>query len=130
MESFTQMADRWISENLPASRVHSVAKEAKYAKEAASASMFDHNPAAWEDDFHNWGLSDCTFRERSFHSIRHLHALFCEWCISTDRVPCRLDTFESLLYSEGFCFADGLVYGLRPAEPQPQRTTNPKGKKQ
>ena len=129
MESFTQMADRFMRENLSRSS-QSGAQKANYAQKGPDGSLANHEPTAWEDDFHSWGLSHCTFQERSFHSIRHLHGLFCNWCISTDRVPCRSDTFESLLHSEGFCFADGLVYGLRPAEPQPQRSSNPKGKQQ
>jgi hypothetical protein len=73
-----------------------------------------HDHSAWEDDFHTWGLANCQFRERSFHSIRHLHGLFCDWCLANERVPCRLETFQRLLFTEGFVYADGLVYGLVP----------------
>lgn len=115
MESFTDMADRWIRENLPLVEPVADARKAHYAQEAPNGGLAQHDPTAWDEDFGTWLEAKCTYRDRIFWSVRHLHGLFCTWCISNDRVPCRRDTFEQLLAAYDLVFADSLVYGLMPA---------------
>jgi hypothetical protein len=81
-----------------------------------------HDPAAWEDDFHEWLLMNCSFRDRSFGGLIVLHRHFCDWAICSGKVPCRRDTFEALLAGMGFYQSDGLVYGLL-LEELPRTTT-------
>ena len=112
--------------NMPGIEVPEVPKASAVTKESSSgtsgtfgtATLAEHDPDAWHDDFSSWILAHCIFRDRVFWSVRHLHGLFCAWCLSTDRVPCRLDTFEALLRGEDFLLADGLIAGVMPKEKQ------------
>lgn len=122
MESFTQMAEDWIRENLPPEDRPQVAPEATRATEG----MRSHAPDAWNEDFLIWVLDRCCWRDRCSGGVGALHRDFCNWAIAQDSVPCRLDTFALLLEQQGFLSADGLVYGLVLSEDlwafQPPRT--------
>jgi hypothetical protein len=78
----------------------------------AGASMERHDHQAWQPEFERWATTECLFRDHSWQSISSLHVAFCEWAIRTRSIPCRRDTFERLLESEGFFVADGMVLAL------------------
>jgi hypothetical protein len=103
MGMFSEMADRWMRENMPPKSVPT---------EPPAQGMAIHDPAAWAEDFHRWALSRCIFRDRCFGGIGALQRDFCEFQVLRDEVPCTGRTFEALLKEAGFFFADGLVYGL------------------
>ena len=100
MATFTDMANEWIKNNMPARVLEKVLEPDS------------HDPSAWAEDFHRWALARCVWRDRGFGGIGALHTDFSEWSIARDDVPCTRTTFERLLSDAGFFRADGLVSGL------------------
>jgi hypothetical protein len=74
--------------------------------------MDSPDPRAWSEDFRQWAITECVFRDRGFQSTSSLHVSFCDWTLRHNSVPCRRKEFEALLAMEGFLEADGLVHGL------------------
>lgn len=61
-----------------------------------------HDPAEWRAPFAEWLQSACVRHSRVSGGVRALHHAYCEWEIARGGVPCRPETFETLLREHGF----------------------------
>ncbi len=78
------------------------------------ASLADHSPDEWEDEFLAWFLDRCTHREHydDGGGLSTLHRDFSGWLIDRGSVPCNRATFETLITDAGFPIDHGMVRGV------------------
>lgn len=75
------------------------------------------DPEAWRQPFALWLQSACVRHWRVSGGVGALHRAYCDWEITRDGVPCKRETFETLLRERGFTLrafpgvllADGLA---------------------
>lgn len=72
-----------------------------------------HDPAAWQDDLHQWATAHCVFRDRTWGGVAALHGDYVEWSHATGNIPpATLATFQAWIAWQGFILTGPLVNGL------------------
>ena len=71
------------------------------------------DPAAWEDELHQWTMAHCVFRDRALGGLTALHRHYVEWSHATGNIPpATLATFREWIVWQGFTLSGPLVHGL------------------
>ena len=74
-------------------------------------------PAAWEDELHQWVTSRCAFRDRAWGGVSALHRDYVEWSHASGNIPpATISTFRLWIGAQGFVLTGTLVCGLVLAE--------------
>ncbi|MGA8160430.1 MAG: hypothetical protein WA374_06070 [Acidobacteriaceae bacterium] len=111
MSTFLEMAEQWIRENLSATEDLRPAGSIMVGL-AVHPNIPPDDPAAWREPFAEWLQSACVCHWRVSGGVGVLHRAYSAWESQRDGVPCKRETFETLLWERGFtlrAFPGGLL---------------------
>jgi hypothetical protein len=71
------------------------------------------DPAAWEEELHQWATAHCVFRDRAWGGVAALYRDYVEWSHATGNIPPATQaTFRIWIVWQGFTLIGALVHGL------------------